>query len=55
MSSSANAKLGKSSLPNGFYDTLPPEAECKAQVVDSIMSVFSGYGYDRVSPALVEY
>lgn len=42
-------------LPAGLADLLPPRAEQAARLTRHAMDVFSGHGYDRVSPPLVEY
>lgn len=42
-------------LPEGVRDELAPSAEFEADVINRLLSVFAGYGYDRVSPPLVEY
>lgn len=42
-------------LPNGFVDLLPGEADQEASAISSLMSLFYGFGYDRVKPPLVEF
>ncbi|WND03123.1 ATP phosphoribosyltransferase regulatory subunit [Temperatibacter marinus] len=42
-------------LPEGLRDHLPPYAELEAETVHSVMGVFQSYGYERVSPPLVEF
>ncbi|MGK9170265.1 ATP phosphoribosyltransferase regulatory subunit [Inquilinus limosus] len=42
-------------LPEGFYDVLPPEAAQEAAVIERMMAVLGGHGYDRVKPPLVEF
>ncbi|MDR6290382.1 ATP phosphoribosyltransferase regulatory subunit [Inquilinus ginsengisoli] len=42
-------------LPEGFYDVLPPEAAQEAAVIERMMTVLGGHGYDRVKPPLVEF
>lgn len=42
-------------LPAGLQDVLPPEAAHEAAVVERLMSVFAGHGYERVKPPLVEF
>jgi ATP phosphoribosyltransferase regulatory subunit len=42
-------------LPAGLSDLLPPRAEQAERLTRHAMDVFSGHGYDRVSPPLVEY
>lgn len=47
--------LNNALLPAGFCDLLPPEAEVEAQGLQRLMDVFSAYGYERVSPPLLEF
>jgi len=42
-------------LPNGLKDLLPPEAEAEAQAVNTLMTVFQAFGYQRVKPPMVEF
>ncbi len=42
-------------LPAGLQDVLPPEAAHEAAVVERLMAVFAGHGYERVKPPLVEF
>ena len=42
-------------LPTGLADILPPEAEFEATVTESLMTSFSGFGYERVKPPLIEF
>src|SRR5713226_10040873 len=42
-------------LPAGLYDLLPPEAEIEAAVTARLMGVLTAYGYERVTPPLVEF
>jgi len=42
-------------LPEGFRDQLEPSAEQEAALVRKLVDTFLSYGYDRVSPPLVEY
>ncbi len=42
-------------LPAGLSDTLPPEAEREAALVEAMMGVFAGHGYERVKPPLLEF
>ena len=42
-------------LPAGLQDVLSPEAAHEAAVVERLMAVFSGHGYERVKPPLVEF
>ena len=45
----------KALLPAGFPDVLPPEAAHEAHVVERLMAMFAGQGYERVKPPLVEF
>lgn len=42
-------------LPAGFMDVLPPHAAFEAQMVERLMQLFAGYGYERVKPPLIEF
>ena len=42
-------------LPAGITDVLPPDAEFEAQQLERLISVFGGYGYERVKPPLIEF
>ena len=42
-------------LPEGFRDQLAPNAEQEASLVRGLVDAFCAYGYDRVSPPVVEY
>jgi len=42
-------------LPAGLRDTLPPEAEFEASVVERLMASLGAQGYERVKPPLVEF
>lgn len=42
-------------LPSGLTDLLPPEAAREAAVVETMLAVFAGHGYERVKPPLVEF
>jgi ATP phosphoribosyltransferase regulatory subunit len=42
-------------LPAGLHDLLPPEAEAEARSVDAMLDVFATYGYQRVTPPLLEF
>jgi ATP phosphoribosyltransferase regulatory subunit len=42
-------------LPAGLADLLPPEAEREADLVEAMMGVFAGHGYERVKPPLLEF
>jgi ATP phosphoribosyltransferase regulatory subunit len=42
-------------LPAGLRDLLPPDAETEASAVESLMEVFTGHGYQRVKPPLLEF
>jgi ATP phosphoribosyltransferase regulatory subunit len=42
-------------LPAGLSDLLPPEAEREATLVERILGLFAGHGYERVKPPLIEF
>ena len=42
-------------LPAGLRDLLPPDAETEAASVEALMEVFTGHGYARVKPPLLEF
>jgi len=42
-------------LPAGLIDALPPTAEREAALVEALMAVFAGHGYERVKPPLLEF
>ena len=42
-------------LPVGVYDLLPPQAQQEATCVEQLMHQFASFGYDRVTPPLVEF
>lgn len=42
-------------LPQGVRDDLPPLAGYEAHVVECLMRAFLAYGYERVTPPLVEF
>lgn len=42
-------------LPEGLHDDLPPESEYESGVVERLLARFASYGYERVSPPLVEF
>ena len=45
----------KALLPAGFSDVLAPDAEFEASVLNRLLRCFSGHGYDRVEPPLIEF
>lgn len=45
----------KALLPEGFHDTLSPDAEYEAGVRARLLARFSAFGYERVAPPLVEF
>ncbi len=45
----------KALLPSGFHDVLAPDAAQEAEVVERIVAILAGHGYDRVKPPLVEF
>jgi ATP phosphoribosyltransferase regulatory subunit len=42
-------------LPAGMRDILPPHAETEAGMIERLMHLLAGYGYERVEPPLVEF
>jgi len=42
-------------LPTGCYDVLPPFARQESLLSSGLLSVFESYGYEQVSPPLLEY
>jgi len=47
--------LEQALLPEGLQDTLPPDAQREAAVARSLLDSFASYGYERVSPPLIEF
>lgn len=47
--------MQKTLLPSGCYDLLPPFARQESEVASSLLSVFESFGYEQVSPPLLEY
>lgn len=45
----------KALLPDGLRDGLPPDAAHEADIVARLLASFGRFGYDRVSPPLVEF
>jgi len=45
----------KALLPAGMCDVLPPDAEVEAKATESLIAFFSGLGYQRVKPPLIEF
>lgn len=50
-----DTEMSNALLPIGFCDLLPSDAEAEASLVQWIMSAFNDYGYERVSPPLLEF
>ncbi len=46
---------GLALLPNGFADSLPPNAQAEADAIRILIDQFSSFGYQRVKPPLVEF
>ncbi len=42
-------------LPEGFYDLLYAEVEREQALEQTLLSLFSSFGYRRIAPSLVEY
>ncbi|MBY0406604.1 MAG: ATP phosphoribosyltransferase regulatory subunit [Rickettsiales bacterium] len=47
--------MNKTLLPSGCYDVLPPFARQETELSFALLSVFEAYGYEQVSPPLLEY
>lgn len=47
--------MNKTLLPTGCYDLLPPFARQESELSQALLSVFEGFGYEQVSPPLLEY
>jgi len=47
--------MSKTLLPTGCYDLLPPYARHESELSQALLSVFEGFGYEQVSPPLLEY
>ncbi len=45
----------KALLPAGLQDVLPPQAGQEAAVVERLIACFTGHGYERVKPPLLEF
>ncbi len=48
-------KADKALLPAGMSDVLAPDAAFEASVLDRLLADFSGHGYVRVDPPLIEF
>lgn len=42
-------------LPAGFVDLMPEDAEKEAGAITTLMDLFTGYGYQRIKPPLIEF
>ena len=47
--------MSKTLLPAGCYDLLPPHARHESELSSALLSTFESYGYEQVSPPLLEY
>lgn len=47
--------LEQALLPEGLQDTLPPAAQREAAVARRLLDSFAAWGYERVSPPLIEF
>lgn len=45
----------KALLPDGLRDGLPPDAAHEADIVARLLACFESFGYERVTPPLVEF
>ena len=50
-----NSFIEKGLLPAGLSDIIYPYAELQSKTIESLIDVFSKFGYSRVKPPLVEY
>lgn len=50
-----DSEMSNALLPIGFCDLLPSDAEVEAHGLQRMMDVFMSYGYERVSPPLLEF
>jgi ATP phosphoribosyltransferase regulatory subunit len=50
-----NDNLHPALLPAGLRDILPPDAQIEADVVERLMAILAGHGFERVKPPLVEF
>jgi ATP phosphoribosyltransferase regulatory subunit len=48
-------EAGLGLLPAGFIDLMPEEAEKEAQAINTLMDLFTGFGYQRIKPPLIEF
>ncbi len=48
-------EISNALLPVGFCDVLPSDAEIEARGLQNMMDIFAIYGYERVSPPLLEF
>ncbi len=46
---------GNGMLPSGLTDLLAPQAEQDARAVETVLSCFASFGYQRIKPPLVEF
>ncbi len=47
--------MAKTLLPAGCYDLLPPFARQESELSSALLGVFESFGYQQVSPPLLEY
>lgn len=50
-----NEPGNKALLPTGMRDVLPGDAAFEASATERLMASFEGWGYDRISPPLIEF
>lgn len=48
-------KIPPDLLPEGFRDTLPPDAASAARVTRAMLDVLASHGYARIAPSMVEF
>ena len=42
-------------LPAGLIDHLPPDAAHAAEIIERLLACFTGHGYERVKPPMIEF
>lgn len=52
---SSDEYAARALLPEGFRDELPEDAERNATVMRQLLDGFSGHGYERIAPPLIEF
>ena len=55
LSPDSSGSAAQGLLPSGLSDLLAPQAEQDAKAVDTVLSCFAAFGYQRIKPPLVEF